>query len=87
MTVLENAVANLANALETLESRLEARFHDRSATSDDLDANHRHTRAARGHAAEAGRGLTKSIDALKALLDETDPKVPGPKVPDPKVKE
>jgi len=80
MTVLENAVANLANALETLESRLEARFHDRTASSDDLDATRRHTRTARGHAAEAGRGLTKSIDALKILLDETDPKNPRPKI-------
>ncbi len=71
MSVLENAVADLASALENLETKLEGRLHDQSATGDDIAAERRHARAARGHAAEASRGLTRSIADLKSLLSET----------------
>ena len=73
MTVLEVAVANLATALEQLETKLEAGESAKSADSEDIDAARRQARAARGHAADATRGLSKSISELKALLDENKP--------------
>lgn len=77
MTVLEDAVANLADALEVLEGKLEAkRFHDASG-DDDLDAARRQARTARGHTNEASRALAKSIDDLRAILAQDDSQSPG----------
>jgi len=73
MTILETAVADLANALENLESRLEGRFGDQSNNSEEWDAAQRQAQSARAHAGEASRDLSKIIIDLKTLLDETAP--------------
>ena len=73
MSVLENAVANLANALESLETNLERRRTDQDASGDEVDASRRQARSARGHTKDASRVLNKSIADLKALLAEPDP--------------
>lgn len=69
MTVLENAVHDLANALENLESNLENRLDDLSAADEAIIAARRQALAARKHASDASSGLTASISDLKALLN------------------
>ena len=68
MTVLENAVRDLANALENLESNLENRLDDMSAAGEAIAASRRQADAAKKHAGEASIGLAASISELKALL-------------------
>ncbi len=69
MTILEKAVLDLANALETLESKVEGRLDDQSARAELSEAAKRQARTAREHATEAGRDLAGAIDNLKSLLD------------------
>ena len=73
MTVLENAVADLANALEKLEGKLEDSLDAQMADREAVAAAKRGAQTARGHTAEAGAGLTAAISDLKALLDTTAP--------------
>jgi len=69
MTVLEKAVDNLAQALETLETRLEGLLDDQSARHDAAAAARAQAQAARKHTAEAGQGVTAAIADIKSLLD------------------
>jgi len=72
MTVLEKAVLNLAEALETLETKLETRLDDQSADGETIDAARNRARAARGHAANVSRELSGAIGDLKSLLGDYD---------------
>lgn len=69
MTVLEKAVIDLANALDNLETKIEGKFDDQSASGDAVDAARRQARAAREHAENASKGVGAAISDLKALLD------------------
>ncbi len=69
MTVLENAVRDLASALENLESNLENRLDDLSAAGEAIAAARRQAYAARKHAGDASSGLAASISDLRALLN------------------
>ena len=69
MTVLEDAVQNLAIALENLESRLDGRLDDLSVQNDEVAAAKRQAITAKKHAGDASRGLSASISDLKTLLD------------------
>ncbi len=72
MTVLEKAVRNLAQAIETLESRLDARLDDESATEETVAAARRQALAASKQMDSASRGVAAAINDLKAILAEDD---------------
>ena len=72
MTVLEKAVRNLAQAIETLESRLDARLDDESATEETVAAARRQAQAASKQMDNASRGVAAAINDLKAILAEDD---------------
>lgn len=69
MTVLEKAVGDLAQALETLESKLEDLLDDNNADQDAIAAARLQAHAARRHTAEAGQGVSAAIADVKSLLD------------------
>lgn len=77
MTVLEKSVLNLANALEALESKLEARLDDLSASDETIAAAKRQALAARKQTDHASRGVAAAISDLKAILAEDDEKKGG----------
>ncbi|MEM9494960.1 MAG: hypothetical protein AAGA09_03060 [Pseudomonadota bacterium] len=83
MTVLEDAVADLAGALQHLESKLEGRLYDLSAEGEDVDAARRQARAAHAHVADAARGLSASITELRTLLADDDANASGRAVEQP----
>jgi hypothetical protein len=68
MSILEEAVKNLAGALDALETRLDERLGELAQDADAFDAARRQARAARGHASDASVGLARAIGDLKALL-------------------
>lgn len=72
MSVLEKSVLNLAGALEKLESTLEARVDDLSASSDIIAAAQRQAAGARQQTENAGRGVAAAISDIKALLAADD---------------
>lgn len=71
MSILEEAVKNLAGALDALETRLDERLGELSQNTETVEAAHRQARVARGHANEASAGLAQAIGDLKALLGES----------------
>lgn len=77
MTILEKAVLDLANALETLETKLDGRLDDQSARTELSEAVRRQARTARAHATEAGRDLAGAISDLKTLLGDHENKSKG----------
>ncbi len=77
MSILEKSVSDLADALETLESKIEGQLNDTSAKSDLIDAARRQARAAQGHTASAGSDLSGAISDLKILLDDHKPESKG----------
>jgi len=74
MTVLEKAVRHLAEAIETLESRLDARLDDASAIEDAIASARRQALAARKQTENASRGVSAAISDLKAILADDDQK-------------
>jgi len=72
MTVLEKAVRNLADALESLESRLDARLDDASAGDEALTAARKQAAAARKQTDNAARGVAAAISDLKTILDSDE---------------
>lgn len=75
MTLLEKSVRNLADALEALESKLEDRLDDLSASSDTIAAAKRQALAARKQTDHASRGIAAAISDLKTILaDDEDGK-------------
>ncbi len=68
MSILEQAVKNLALALDSLEAKLDDRLGELSNTTDAIDAARGQARAARLHAGEASTTLAHAISDLKALL-------------------
>lgn len=74
MTVLEKAVQSLAEAIETLESRLDARLDDASANEETVTAARRQAAVARKQTDTASQGVAGAISDLKAILAEDDRK-------------
>ncbi|WDI32406.1 hypothetical protein PUV54_04260 [Hyphococcus flavus] len=75
MTLLEKSVRNLAEALETLESKLDDKLEDLSASQDAIDAAKRQAVAARKQTDHASRGVAAAISDIKAMLaDDEDRK-------------
>lgn len=74
MTVLEKAVRNLADALEALETKLDGRLDDLSASEDLISAARRQAITARKQTENASRGVSAAISDLKAILAEDDSK-------------
>lgn len=72
MTLLENAVGDLAGALEKLETKLEESLDGQQADREAVAAARRCAKTARGHTAEASAGLGAAISDLKALLATAD---------------
>lgn len=68
MSVVEKAVIDLANALDALETKLEGRFDDELAGTEEMDAARRQAKAAKARAEEASRDLGGAIADLKSLL-------------------
>lgn len=68
MTLLENAVSDLAGALEKLETTLEENLDGQQADRETVAAARRCAKTARGHTADASAGLGAAISDLKALL-------------------
>ena len=68
MSVLEKAVANLADALDHLERRLDDRFDNDANAADDMAAARRQAHAAKAHTEEASRGVGAAIEDVKSLL-------------------
>lgn len=74
MTLLENAVGDLANALEKLETKLEEKFDDQLSDREAVAAAKRCAKTAREHTTAANAGLGAAITDLKALLASDDEK-------------
>ena len=74
MTVLEKAVQSLAEAIETLESRLDARLEDGAANGEAITAARRQAGAARKQTENAAKGVAAAISDLKTILAEDDRK-------------
>ena len=72
MTLLENAVSDLAGALEKLETKLEESLDGQMTDREAIAAARRSARAARSHTGQASAGLGAAISDLKALLDAAD---------------
>lgn len=72
MTLLEKSVRNLADALETLETKLDERLDDFSASSDTIAAAKRQAQTARSATDNASRGVAAAITDLKAILAKDD---------------
>ncbi len=70
MTVLEKAVQSLAEAIEALESRLDARLEDEAITEEAMAAARRQALAARKATETAAHGVAAAISDLKAILAE-----------------
>jgi hypothetical protein len=68
MSILEDAVKNLASALDALESRVGDRLGDLSQNAEAIDAARSQARAARLHAGAASTTLAQAIGDLKTLL-------------------
>lgn len=74
MTVLEKAVQSLAEAIEALESRLDARLEDDTANGEAMTAARRQVLAARKQTDNAAQGVAAAISDLKSILAEDDGK-------------
>ena len=69
MTLLENAVSDLAGALEKLETKLEESLDGQMTDREAIAAARRSAKAARDHAGEASAGLGAAISASPAKTD------------------
>ncbi len=72
MSLLERAVADLADALDTLEAKIGDRFSSDQAGGDDADAASRHIRSARSRAERASSELADAIGDLKSMIGDAD---------------
>ncbi len=74
MTVLEKAVRSLAEAIETLESRLDSTLEGAALNEEAIAAARRQALAARKQTDNASRGVAAAISDLKAILADDDQK-------------
>ena len=74
MTVLEKAVQSLAEAIEALESRLDARLETANGSDEAVAAAKRQAMAARKQTDNAAQGVAAAISDIKAILAEDDRK-------------
>jgi hypothetical protein len=70
MSILERAVADLADALDTLEAKIGDRFNNEDAGGADAEATTRHIRSARGRAERASNELADAIADLQILIGD-----------------
>ena len=72
MSMLERAVAELADALDTLETKITHKLASQQESSDAGPAMARHLRTAEDRAEYASSELSKAIDEVKALIGDND---------------
>ncbi|WP_425410152.1 hypothetical protein [Hyphococcus sp.] len=72
MTLLEKSVRNLADALEALETKLDARLGDLDASSDSIASAKRQAQTARKATDHASQGVAAAITDIKSILAEDD---------------
>jgi len=73
MSALENAVQTLAQALDSLESKLEDKMSDLVAKDDSIESAARQAATARAFVNTASEDITASIREINALLGENKP--------------
>ncbi len=69
MSILESSVQNLADALDALEAKLDEKHVESTGHSENVDAARRQARAARAHASDASREISRMIGDIQSLLD------------------
>ncbi len=72
MSVIEKAVVDLANALDTLEAKIETRLDEQNVSGDAISAARRQARAAKDQAEIASKGVGAAISDIKALLAKSE---------------
>ncbi len=72
MSMLERAVVDLADALDTLESKITETLAGKAESAEIGPAMARHLRTAGERAEFASSELTKAIDDLKLLIGDND---------------
>lgn len=72
MSMLERAVADLADALDSLETKISAKLDD--AGDNETAAMRRHIRSARGRADAASKELGAIITEMKVMIGDKDAK-------------
>ncbi len=70
MSMLERAVADLADALETLETKITSKLANQQDSHDARPAIERHLRTAGDRTDYASNELSKAIDELKSLIGD-----------------
>ncbi len=70
MSMLERAVVDLADALDTLESKITETMAGKAESAELRPAVARHIRTAGDRAEYASGELTKAIDELKSLIGD-----------------
>ena len=70
MSMLERAVADLADALNTLETRITHKLASQQESSEAAPAVARHLRTAGDRTEYASSELSKAIDDVKALIGD-----------------
>ena len=72
MTLLEKSVRNLADAIETLEAKLDERLEDQTASAETIEAARKQALTARSQTDLASRGVAAAINDLKAILADDE---------------
>ncbi len=72
MSLLERAVVDLADALDTLESKITDKLASKTESAETGPAIARHLRTAGDRADFASGELTKAIDDLRSLIGDDD---------------
>ena len=72
MSMLERAVVDLADALDTLESKITDKMAGKAETAEIGPGMARHLRTAGDRAEYASSELTKAIDELRSLVGDAD---------------
>lgn len=70
MSILERSVADLADALDSLESRINEKLSTAELTGDASTITSRHVRSARKNTDQAAAELSAIIGELKSLIGE-----------------
>ena len=72
MSMLERAVADLADALDTLETKITSKLASHQESHDARPVIARHLQTASDRTEYASGELSKAIDEVKALIGEDD---------------
>ena len=74
MSVLEDAVKTLADALDRLEATLDDRMTQATIDSDAATAARRQAHTAKQHLNEVAEGLSSSMKELRGIIANQSPK-------------